>query len=142
MPCVKNFSKRRENAKNGPICYFRENAGKRSQKTERHGTCSLKLKDADEEVSTVQWGTKVGMAVVQLQRRRHRPLRLGEPAGLFCWTSGRKKSKTRLSLGLTLVKVAYAEAWANWAGEAMSSGYGKQVPKKKLCCVGGGEIRR
>ena len=58
----------------------------------------------DEEESTVQWGTKVEMAG-QLQRRRHRPLRLGDPAGLFCWSSGRKKSKTRLSLG----------SWPRWS---------------------------
>ena len=36
----------------------------------------------DAEGSAVQWGTKVGMAG-QLQRRRHQPLRLGEPAGLW-----------------------------------------------------------
>ena len=39
----------------------------------------------------------------------------------------------------SLVKVVYAEAWTNRAGAAMSSGYGKQVPKKKLCHIGGGD---
>ena len=43
------------------------------------------------------------------------------------------------SLVVTLVKVAYAQAWTNRAGAAMSSGYGKQVLKKKLCHIGGGD---
>ena len=38
-----------------------------------------------------------------------------------------------------LVKVAYAEAWTTRAGEAMSSGYGKHVLKRKLCHVWGGD---
>ena len=38
-----------------------------------------------------------------------------------------------------LVKVVYAESWTNRAGAAMSSGYGKQVLKKKLCHIGGGD---
>ena len=39
----------------------------------------------------------------------------------------------------SLVKVVYAEAWTSQAGAAMSSGYGKQVLKKKLCHIGGGD---
>ena len=40
----------------------------------------------------------------------------------------------------SLVKVVYAEAWTTRAGgAAMSSGYGKQVPKKKLPHIGGGD---
>ena len=39
----------------------------------------------------------------------------------------------------SLVKVAYAEAWTTRAGAAMSSGYGKQVLKKKLWHIGGGD---
>ena len=38
-----------------------------------------------------------------------------------------------------LVKVVYAEAWTTRAGAAMSSGYGKQVFKKKLRHIGGGD---
>ena len=39
----------------------------------------------------------------------------------------------------SLVKVVYAEAWTTRAaGAAMSSGSGKQVLKKKLCHIGGG----
>ena len=38
-----------------------------------------------------------------------------------------------------LVQVAYAEAWTTPAGAAMSSGYGKQVLKKKLRHIGGGD---
>ena len=34
-----------------------------------------------------------------------------------------------------LVKVVYAESWATRAGAAMSSGYGKQVRKRKLCHI-------
>ena len=34
-----------------------------------------------------------------------------------------------------LVKVVYAEAWTTRAGAAMSSGYGKQVFKKKPCHI-------
>ena len=41
-----------------------------------------------------------------------------------------------------LVKVVYAEAWTTRAGAAMSSGYGKQVLKKKLCHASGAEISR
>ena len=50
----------------------------------------------DEEESAVQW-REVEVAVLR-QQRLHRPLLLGEPVGLLCWISGRKKSKTRLSL--------------------------------------------
>ena len=39
----------------------------------------------------------------------------------------------------SLVKLVYAEAWTTRAGAAMSSGYGKQVLKKKLCHIGGGD---
>ena len=35
--------------------------------------------------------------------------------------------------------MVYAEAWTNRAGAAISSGYGKQVLKKKLCHIGGGD---
>ena len=38
-----------------------------------------------------------------------------------------------------LVKVVYAGAWTTRAGAAMSSGYGKQVLKKKLCHIRGGD---
>ena len=51
----------------------------------------------DEEGAAVQWGTKGEMAV-QLRRRLHRPLLLGVPVGLLCWSSGSQRSKTRLSL--------------------------------------------
>ena len=36
-----------------------------------------------------------------------------------------------------LAEQVYAEAWTTRAGAAMSSGYGKQVLKKKLCHIGG-----
>ena len=51
----------------------------------------------------------------------------------------RKKEVQDASVVGALVKVAYAEAWTTRAGAAMSSGYGKQVPKKKLCHIGGGD---
>ena len=38
-----------------------------------------------------------------------------------------------------LVKVVYAEAWTTRAGAAMSSGYGKQVLKKRLRHIWGGD---
>ena len=44
----------------------------------------------------------------------------------------RKKEVEDVAVVGNLVKVAYAEAWTTRAGAAMSSGYGKQVPKKKL----------
>ena len=53
----------------------------------------------DEEEAAVQWGTQ-GEVAVQLVLRLHRPLPLGVPVGLLCLISGRKKSKTRLSLAL------------------------------------------
>ena len=51
----------------------------------------------------------------------------------------RKKEAQGASVVGALVKVVYAEAWTTRAGAAMSSGYGKQVPKKKLCHIGGGD---
>ena len=39
----------------------------------------------------------------------------------------------------SLFKVVYAEEWTTRAGAAMSSGYGKQVPKKKLFHIWGGD---
>ena len=51
----------------------------------------------------------------------------------------RKKEVQDASVIGALVKVVYAEAWTTRAGAAMSSGYGKQVPKKKLCHIGGGD---
>ena len=51
----------------------------------------------------------------------------------------RKKEVQDAAVAGALVKVVYAEAWATRAGETMSSGYGKQVPKKKLCHVGDGD---
>lgn len=38
-----------------------------------------------------------------------------------------------------LAKEVYQEAWTTRAGAAMSSGYGKQVLKKKLCHIGDGD---
>ena len=51
----------------------------------------------------------------------------------------RKKEVQDASVVGALVKVVYAEAWTTRAGAAMSSGYGKQVLKKKLCHIGGGD---
>ena len=51
----------------------------------------------------------------------------------------RKKEAKDAAVVGNLVKVVYAEAWTNRAGAAMSSGYGKQVLKKKLCHIGGGD---
>ena len=51
----------------------------------------------------------------------------------------RKKEVQDAAVVGALVQVVYAEAWTNRAGAAMSSGYGKQVPKKKLCHIGGGD---
>ena len=51
----------------------------------------------------------------------------------------RKKEVQDAAVVGALVKVVYAEAWTTRAGAAMSSGYGKQVPKKKLCHVGDGD---
>ena len=53
---------------------------------------------------------------------------------------GQRKSEVQDAAVVgALVKVVYAEAWTNRAGAAMSSGYGKQVPKKKLCHIWGGD---
>ena len=49
----------------------------------------------------------------------------------------RKKEVQDAAVVGELAKVVYAEAWTTRAGAAMSSGYGKQVPKKKLCHIGG-----
>ena len=51
----------------------------------------------------------------------------------------RKKEVQDAAVVGALVKVVYAEAWTTRAGEAMSSGYGKQVLKKKLCHIWGGD---
>ena len=51
----------------------------------------------------------------------------------------RKKEVQDVAVVSALVKVVYAEAWTTRAGAAMSSGYGKQVLKKKLCHIGGGD---
>ena len=51
----------------------------------------------------------------------------------------RKKEVKDAAVVGSLVKVVYAEAWTNRAGAAMSSGYGKQVLKKKLCHIGDGD---
>ena len=54
---------------------------------------------------------------------------------------GQRKSEVQDAAVVgSLVKVVYAEAWTNRAGAAMSSGYGKQVLKRKLCHIGGGLI--
>ena len=54
--------------------------------------------------------------------------------------SGDRKREVQDALVVgPLVQVVYAEAWTTRAGAAMSSGYGKQVPKKKLCHIGGGD---
>ena len=65
------------------------------------------------EGGAVQWGTKVEMAAVR-QRHHHRPFRLGEPTGVLCWSSGRRKSKRlacRWSYTMVLVKVVKVAAW-------------------------------
>ena len=54
----------------------------------------------------------------------------------------RKKEVKDAAVVASLVKTVYAEAWTNRAGAAMSSGYGKQVLKKKLCHIGDGDISR
>ena len=78
----------------------------------------LHLVAGDEEGAAVQWGTQGEMAV---QLRRKSEVQDAAVVG-------------------SLVKVVYAAAWTNRAGAAMlSSGYGKQVPKKKLCHFGGGD---
>ena len=51
----------------------------------------------------------------------------------------RKKEVKDAAVVASLVKTVYAEAWTNRAGAAMSSGYGKQVLKKKLCHIGDGD---
>ena len=52
----------------------------------------------------------------------------------------RKSEVQDAAVVASLVKVVYAEAWTTRAGAAMSSGYGKQVPKKKkLCHIGDGD---
>ena len=91
-----------------------------------------------EEGAAVQWGTQGEMAV-QLQHRR--PLRLGpRGASRAALLEQRKKSEVQDEVVVgALVKVVYAEAWTTRAGAAMSSGYGKQALKKKLCHDGGGD---
>ena len=49
-----------------------------------------------------------------------------------------KEAQGALVVG-PLVQVVYAEAWTSQAGAAISSGYGKQVLKKKLCHIGDGD---
>ena len=52
----------------------------------------------------------------------------------------RKKEVQDAAVVGNLVKMVYAEAWTTRAGEAISSCYGnRQVPKKKLRRVGGGD---
>ena len=51
----------------------------------------------------------------------------------------RKSEVQDAAVVASLVKVVYAEAWTTRAGATMSSGYGKQVPKKKLWRAGGGD---
>ena len=51
----------------------------------------------------------------------------------------RKKEVKDAAVVASLVKTVYAEAWTNRAGAAMSSRYGKQVLKKKLCHIGDGD---
>ena len=64
------------------------------------------------------------------------PLRGASRANLL---DKRKKEVQDAAVVGALVKVVYAEAWTTRAGAAMSTGYGKQVLKKKLCHVGGGD---
>ena len=51
----------------------------------------------------------------------------------------RKKEVQDAAVVGALVQVVCAEAWTNRAGAAMSSSYGKQVLKEKLCHIGGGD---
>ena len=51
----------------------------------------------------------------------------------------RKREVQDVAVVEALVKVVYEMAWTTRAGAAMSSGYGKQVLKKKLCHIGGGD---
>ena len=77
------------------------------------------------------------MGAVQLQH--HLPLRLGRGANWGALLKQRKKEVQDAFVVGPLVKVVYAEAWTSRAGGAMPSGYGKQVLKKKLCHIGGGD---
>ena len=52
---------------------------------------------------------------------------------------GERKQDTDALVVGPWVKTVYDESWTVRAGAAMSSGYDKQVLKKKLCHIGGGD---
>ena len=68
-----------------------------SWQAEAHRLLHLVVGDDEEEAAAaVQWGAPQGEMAVQLLRRRlHRPLLLGVPVGLLCWSSGSQKSKVQ-----------------------------------------------
>ena len=86
----------------------------------------------------MQWkeaDQKVGQ--LQEEQQLRRPLRPGERVGRRAVLLEQQRKKEVQDEGAVgaLVKVVYAESWTTRAGAAMSSGYGKQVRKRKLCHI-------
>ena len=82
----------------------------------------------DEEGTAVQWGGSGGDGGAAATPPTAPP----RGASRAVLLEQRKKEAHGASVIGALVKEVYAEAWTTRAGAAMSSGYGKQVPKKML----------